>query len=44
MSIPELVFIIALVLAAIEQFHAKGQSLICWSVILVCIGLLWGRL
>jgi hypothetical protein len=44
MGIPEILFIVALILAIIEEFRArKGQSLISWSVILVCIGLLWGN-
>jgi hypothetical protein len=44
MSIPTVVFIVALILAAIDQIRARGQSLTGWAVILVCIGLLWGVL
>jgi hypothetical protein len=41
-GIPEVLFIVALILAIIEEFRAQGQSLVSWAVILVCIGLLWG--
>lgn len=44
MSIPEILFIVALILAAVDQFRARGQSLTGWAVILVCIGLLYGVL
>jgi len=42
MGIPEILFIVALILAIIEEFRAQGRSLISWAVILVCIGLLYG--
>jgi hypothetical protein len=38
----DIVFLVALVLAGIEQFDAKGRSLGMWAVILICVGLLWG--
>jgi drug/metabolite transporter superfamily protein YnfA len=38
----DILILIALVLAAIEQFDAKGRSLGMWAVILVCVALLWG--
>lgn len=44
MGIPEILIIVALILAAIDEFRAQGQSLTAWAVILVCIGLLWGHL
>ena len=44
MSIPEILFIVALILALIEEFQASGRSLVGWAVALVCIGLLWGAL
>ncbi len=37
-------FIVALVLALIEEFRARGESLIAYAVIALSIGLLWGRL
>jgi hypothetical protein len=42
MNVPDVLFIVALILAIIDQVRARGQSLTCWAVILVCIGLLWG--
>jgi hypothetical protein len=44
MSVPEILFIVALVLALIEEFQAQGRSLLGWAVVAVCIGLLWGAL
>jgi hypothetical protein len=44
MSITDVLVIVALILAIIEQFRARGQSLIVWAVILICIALLWGLL
>jgi hypothetical protein len=42
MNTPEdIFFIVALVLAAIEQVRAKGQSLVSWAAIAICVGLLW---
>ena len=44
MSVPTLLFIVALVLALIDELRSQGQSLTGWAVVLVCIGLLWGNL
>ena len=44
MSIPVVLFIVALILAAIDQIRARGQSLTGWAVILIAIGLRWGKL
>jgi hypothetical protein len=44
MSVPEILFIVALVLALIEEFQAAGRSLLGWAVVAVCVGLLWGAL
>lgn len=41
---PIIVYFGALLLAAVGQIEARGRSLACWAVILVCIGLLWGVL
>ena len=44
MNIPDILFVVALILAAIDQIRAKGQSLTGWACILIAIGLLWGIL
>jgi hypothetical protein len=44
MSIPIALFVVAAILALIEEVRAKGESLLAWAVILVCVGLLWGHL
>ena len=44
MSIPIVLFIVALILALIEELRAKGESLIAYAVILIAVGLVWGRL
>jgi len=44
MSIPTVLFVVALILALIDEFRAEGKSLTGWAVVLVCIGLLWGNL
>lgn len=41
MGIPDFWVAVGLVLAIIEQVRAKGQSLLAWAVIVVCIGFLW---
>ena len=43
MGIAEILIVIALILAAIDEFRAQGQGLTSWAVILVCIALLWGH-
>jgi uncharacterized membrane protein len=44
MTIPTILFIVALILAIIDEFRAQGQSLTAWAVILIALGLLWGHL
>ena len=44
MSIPTILFVVALILALVDEFRAQGQSLTGWAVVLVCVGLLWGNL
>ncbi|HKR50533.1 MAG TPA: hypothetical protein VJT72_13350 [Pseudonocardiaceae bacterium] len=44
MSIPDILILVALVLALVEEFQAQGRSLVGWAVVLVCIALLWGNL
>ena len=41
MNVPDVLVLVALVLAIIEEFRARGQALVVWSVILVCAALLW---
>jgi len=41
MGITDVAVIVALVLAAIDQVRAKGQSTTHWSIILICLALLW---
>lgn len=41
---PSILYIVALILAGIDLIRSRGQSLTGWAVVLVCIGLLWGRL
>ena len=41
MGVPDIAVIIALVLAAIDQVTAKGKSTTHWSIIFICIALLW---
>ena len=43
MSLPIVLFIVALILAVIDQFRAQGQSLTAWAVICIAVGLLWGH-
>jgi hypothetical protein len=41
MAITDVLVIVALILAAVEELQARGQALLGWAVILVCIALLW---
>jgi len=41
---PAAAYLVALVLALVDEARAHGQSLVAWAVILICIGLLWGSL
>jgi hypothetical protein len=43
-SVPTILFIVALILALVDEFRAQGQSLTGWAVVFVCAGLLWGTL
>jgi hypothetical protein len=42
-TIPVVLFIVALILAAVDELRARGESLTAWAVILIAIGLLWGH-
>lgn len=44
MSVPIVLFIVALVLALVDELRARGQSLTAYAVILLAVGLLWGHL
>lgn len=37
-------FLVALILALVDEFRARGQSLTGWAVVAIALGLLWGRL
>jgi hypothetical protein len=41
MSIVTVLVIVALILAAVDEIRANGQSLTGWAVILLSIALLW---
>ena len=42
MSIPALLFVVAIVLAAVDLINSRGRALTSWAVVAVCVGLLWG--
>jgi len=41
-NIPDVLYIVALVLGGIELIRSKGQALIAWAVVLIAVGLLYG--
>jgi drug/metabolite transporter superfamily protein YnfA len=41
MGVTDVLVIIALVFATIEEIQAKGRALTAWAVIFVCAALLW---
>jgi hypothetical protein len=38
------IFLAALIVALVDEFIQHGRSLTGWAVVLLAIGLLWGRL
>lgn len=42
MSIPTILEVVALILAAIEVVRSRAQSLLAWAVVLIALALLWG--
>jgi hypothetical protein len=44
MSIATILFVVALVLALIEEFQSQGRSLVGWAAVAIAVGLLWGNL
>lgn len=42
--IPLILTIVALVLALVDEFRARGESLVAWAVVFLCVALLWGRI
>ena len=44
MNAPDILIVLGLVAAAVEELNAKGRAVGWWGVILICIGLLWGNL
>jgi len=43
MGIPTILIVVALVLALIDEFRSRGQSLTGWAVVFIAIALLWGK-
>ena len=39
---PNALYLVALILALVDELRARGQSLAGWAVTFVCVGLLWG--
>jgi Na+/citrate or Na+/malate symporter len=44
MTIPVALFLVAIILALVAEFQAEGKSILGWAVVVICIGLLWGRI
>ncbi len=44
MNVVTLGAIIALIIALVAEFEARGRNLVGWAVVVLCIALLWGRL
>lgn len=42
MSVPILLYVIALVLGLVAEFQANGRDLVGWGVVFLALGLLWG--
>ena len=40
MNISDVLFVFALVLGVVEVIRSKGESLLAWAIVLVCVGLL----
>lgn len=34
-------FLVALILALVEEFRARGQSILAWAVAAIALGLCW---
>lgn len=43
MTVPTILIVVGLILALVDEFQAKGQSLVGWAVVLIAIALLWGK-
>ena len=44
MSIPTVLFLVAFILALVDELQAEGKSLLGWAVAFIAVGLLWGHL
>jgi hypothetical protein len=44
MNLDTLFLVVALLLALAEEIRARGESLVAWAVVFLCMALLWGRL
>lgn len=42
MTVPTVLAIFALAIAAVEEFTTQGRSVIGWAVILLAVAFLWG--
>ena len=40
----EALYLVALILALVDEFIAHGRSILGWAVVAVCLGLLWHTL
>lgn len=43
-TVPNILFVIALVIALIEIVRAQGRAYLAWGVLAVAVGLLWGSI
>jgi hypothetical protein len=43
MGVPDVLALIAIVIAGIVEFEEKARNLLGWAVILIGVALLWGR-
>ena len=44
MTIPIVLFLVALILALVDEVRSRGQSLTGWAAVLIAVGLLWGHI
>lgn len=44
MSIPTILAAVALILALVDEFRGRGESLTGWAVVFLAIAMLWGDL
>jgi hypothetical protein len=44
MGVPEVLFVIGIGCALVEETNARGRAVGWWGVVAICVGLLWGSL